>query len=61
VAIAIKREIASFCFFFCFYFINSNLFRKTKIISNVSNDPIGDAYAIRAQEEQRLIRLKVCF
>ncbi|CAF4242135.1 unnamed protein product, partial [Rotaria sp. Silwood2] len=41
---------------------------KTKTITKknnqptktISNDPVGDAYAARAQEEQRLIRLKVC-
>jgi hypothetical protein len=26
----------------------------------ISNDPVGEAYAARAQEEQRLILLKVC-
>lgn len=42
-------------FFFC-------IFRKPKIVSKVgSNDPIGDAFANRAQNEQRLIRLKVDF
>jgi hypothetical protein len=37
-----------------------NLFRKIKN-QKISNDPIGDAYAARAREEQKLIRLKVCF
>jgi hypothetical protein len=39
------------------------LFRKTKTITKtktISNDPVGDAYAVRAQEEQRLIQMKVC-
>jgi hypothetical protein len=44
------------------------LFRKSKTITKknnqptktISNDPVGDAFAVRAQEEQRLIRLKVC-
>jgi len=37
-----------------------NLFRKIKN-QKISNDPIGDAYAARAKEEQRLKHLKVCF
>jgi hypothetical protein len=47
-----------------FFFLNIfYLFRKPKTIiktKTISNDPVGDAYAARAQEEQRLIRLKVC-
>lgn len=62
-----------FCFHTncCFVFISINwknkktkqkndfcfLFRKPKVVT--STDPIGDGFAARAQEEQRLIRLKV--
>lgn len=51
-----------------FISITYYLFRKPKpIIKNnnqpaktISNDPLGDGYVARAQEEQRLRRLKVC-